>query len=223
MRALGVVGLCFVLVGCSDSAPPLVYQAVPVERRDIVISALAAGVVEPDVTVEVKSKASGEILEMEVATGDRVERGALLVRIDQRQPRNQLEEAEADLDVARARLKIAEAGRGRSEKLLAAQAAAETGHEQAVLDHANARAEVVRARVAVENGRIRLDDTEVLAPINGKVVEVNDALEEHPEWVNEDPYGRGWIIEIAPTDPTELESLLSSDDYEAHVKARSAQ
>ncbi len=173
MRALGVVGLCLVLAGCGDSAPTLVYQAVAVDRRDIVISALAAGVVEPDVTVEVKSKASGEILDVLVESGDRVERGTLLVRIDQRQPRNTLALAEAELDVAHARLGTQEAQKRRAENLFRSESIPETEYEQALLDHVNARAGVVRARVAVENAKIQLDDTEVLAPITGTVIEKN--------------------------------------------------
>ncbi len=173
MRALGVVGLCLVLAGCGDSAPPLVYQAVPVERRDIVISALAAGVLEPDVTVEVKSKASGEILDVLVESGDRVERGTLLVRIDQRQPRNTLALAKAELDVAQARLGTEEAQKRRSENLFKSESIPETEYEQALLDHVTARAGVVRARVALENAQIEMDDTEVLAPITGTVIEKN--------------------------------------------------
>ena len=170
MWALGVLGLCLVLVGCRESTPPLVYQAVAVERRDIVISALAAGVVEPDVTVEVKSKASGELLEVLVESGDLVERGTLLVRIDQRQPRNTLALAAAELDVAQARLATEEAQKRRSEKLFKSESIPETEYEQALLDHVNARAGVVRASVAVENAQIEMDDTEVLAPITGTVI-----------------------------------------------------
>ncbi len=173
MRALGAVGLCCVLAGCGDSAPSLVYRAEPVERRDIVISALAAGVVEPDVTVEVKSKASGEILDVLVESGDLVERGMLLVRIDQRQPRNTLSLAAAELEVAQARLGTEEAQKRRSEKLFKSESIPEAEYEQALLDHVNAKAGVVRARVAVENAQIEMDDTEVLAPITGTVIEKN--------------------------------------------------
>ena len=89
---------------CGGEPPPApVYQAVPVERREIVVSAEASGVIEPYVTVEVKSKASGEILELLADSGDRVERGTLLLRIDQRQLRTTLAQTRADLAVARAR------------------------------------------------------------------------------------------------------------------------
>jgi HlyD family secretion protein len=150
-----------------------VYEAVPVERRDIHVSAEAAGTIEPDITVEVKSKASGEILEVRVETGDRVEQGTLMVRIDQRQPRNTLAQAEAELEVAQARQANATAELRRAEKLLKAESISEATYDEALLDQANSKAEVVRGRVAVENARIALDDTDVLAPITGTVIERN--------------------------------------------------
>ena len=164
--------LCGVLVAACRAAPSPdpVYRAVPVERREIVVSAEAAGVVEPHVTVEVKSKASGEILEVLADSGDRVERGTLLLRIDQRQLRNTLAQARADLEVARARLANAEAQLRRSEKLYQAQSISETAYDQAILDHATAKAEVVRTEAAVENAQIEMDDADVLAPIDGTIL-----------------------------------------------------
>lgn len=173
MRGFRALAVCVLAAACGEAPPPVVYQAVSVERRDIVISAQAAGIVEPDVTVEVKSKASGEILDVLVESGELVERGALLVRIDQRQPRNTLALSEAELDVAQARLANAEAQKRRSEGLFKAQSIPETDYDQAILDYANAKAGLVRARVAVENAQIQMDDTEVRAPITGTVIEKN--------------------------------------------------
>ncbi len=159
------------VAACSPESPsgPL-YQVVPVERRDIVVSAEAAGVVEPFVTVEVKSKASGEILEVLADSGDRVEQGSLLLRIDQRQLRNALAQARADLEVARARLANARSQLRRSQKLFEGQSISETAYEQAVLDHATGKAEVVRSEAAVENAQIEMDDADVLAPIDGTIL-----------------------------------------------------
>src|SRR4029453_737772 len=89
---------------CKKEAQPITYEALPVERRDIVVSAQASGAVQPDTTVEVKSKASGEILHVSAETGQVVQRGAPLVRIDPRNARNALAQAQADLDVAKAKL-----------------------------------------------------------------------------------------------------------------------
>ena len=119
------------LAACSEPPPTLVYQAIPVERRDIVVSAEAAGTIEPNVTVEVKSKASGEILEMRVETGDLVTQGTLMVRIDQRQPRNLLAEAEAELDVALAGLANATSQKRRAEELFKAESISETEYDAA--------------------------------------------------------------------------------------------
>ena len=65
--------------------------------------------------------------------------------------------------------------------------------------------------------------SDLIAPLSGEVVEVNAGLEEHPEWVNEEPYGRGWIIAIAPEDAADLEALLSADAYREHVESRAGQ
>ena len=160
-----------VTMACAKAqAPTIVYQAVPVERRNIIVSARATGTIQPDTVVEVKSKASGEILEMRAETGAVVQRGALLVRVDQRTPRNTLNQAEADLDVVKARLQNADAQKRRSDELFKSQSITEQEHESAVLAVANAKAEVVRAQVAVENARISMEDTDVLAPISGTII-----------------------------------------------------
>lgn len=162
--------LLAVALACKDKPKPVVYQAVPVERRTIVVSARATGVIQPDTVVEVKSKASGQILDMRAETGQNVSRGTLLVRVDQRIPRNRLNQAQADLEVAQARLANAEAQRQRADELFKSQSIAQQEHETAVLAVSNARAAVVSAQVAVENAKIAMEDTEVLAPIDGTVI-----------------------------------------------------
>ncbi|NLI69007.1 MAG: glycine cleavage system protein GcvH [Bacilli bacterium] len=59
--------------------------------------------------------------------------------------------------------------------------------------------------------------SELYAPVSGKVVEVNEELEEHPEYVNESPYEKAWMIVIEPSDDSELDDLLTAEEYEAHI------
>lgn len=54
-------------------------------------------------------------------------------------------------------------------------------------------------------------------PMSGEVLEVNAALEEHPELVNNDPYGEGWMIRVRISDPAEMDSLMDAAAYEAMI------
>ena len=55
--------------------------------------------------------------------------------------------------------------------------------------------------------------SDVIAPLSGEVVEVNEALANAPEKINEDPYGEGWLVRVKLSDPGEAEGLLSAADY----------
>ena len=59
--------------------------------------------------------------------------------------------------------------------------------------------------------------SDLFMPISGKVIEFNESLESNPEKVNEDPYGEGWMIKIKIADPSELEDLLSDEDYGSSI------
>ena len=61
--------------------------------------------------------------------------------------------------------------------------------------------------------------SDLFMPVAGEIIEFNESLEEVPEKVNEDPYGEGWVIKIRVTDFTELDSLLSADDYKSLIGA----
>jgi HlyD family secretion protein len=167
LAAAAVLGLA----GCKEEVPPPVYQAVPVESRDIVVSAQAAGAIQPDTTVEIKSRASGEVTQILAETGQQVEAGQLLVRIDPRIPQNTLAQARADLMVAQARLRNAGSQKQRADELFESQSITQQEHEQALLDYANARADVIRSQVAVENAQIQASDANVRAPISGMIIE----------------------------------------------------
>lgn len=59
--------------------------------------------------------------------------------------------------------------------------------------------------------------SDLFMPVSGTIAEVNEALNDAPESVNNDPYGDGWLVKITLSDPSELDALLSADDYAAHV------
>ncbi len=59
--------------------------------------------------------------------------------------------------------------------------------------------------------------SDVIAPLSGEILEVNEAVVEAPETVNEDPYGAGWLIRVRMSDPGEVDSLLDAAAYRAHV------
>ena len=55
--------------------------------------------------------------------------------------------------------------------------------------------------------------SELYAPVDGEILEINTKLEDNPEIVNDDPFGEGWLIKIKVGDPSQLEELLSEDEY----------
>ena len=142
-----------------------------VERGDLEIRVEAAGQIEPILVVEVKSKASGEITELHVETGDEVEQGELLAEVDPRDVRNALAQAQADLDVAEARVQIAQSQADRSRELREANVVTQQELEQSILELANARAALTRAETNLELAQERMGDVTIRAPIAGTIIE----------------------------------------------------
>lgn len=77
----------------------------------------------------------------------------------------------------------------------------------------------VGARVAKDEPYTEVESvkavSDVIAPLSGEITAVNDTVAEKPEAINEDPYGEGWLVQIRLADPSETESLLSAEAYEA--------
>ena len=59
--------------------------------------------------------------------------------------------------------------------------------------------------------------SDVIAPLSGEIVEVNEALKDAPEQINEDPYGEGWLVKVKLSDPSELDSLMDSENYQSSL------
>jgi len=60
--------------------------------------------------------------------------------------------------------------------------------------------------------------SDLISPVSGTVIEVNESLEDEPELINEDPYEKGWIIKLALKDVEELESLMAEDEYTRYLQ-----
>ena len=144
---------------------------VEVTRGNLSIRAEATGTVEPIRTVEVKSKASGEILRLHADVGDQVGPGSLLADIDPRDVQNRFNQTEADLAVAQARLEISEAQLERSDQLLEAAVITPQEHESSRLEFANSQASLVKAETNHDLAILQLNDVRIRAPAAGTIIQ----------------------------------------------------
>jgi HlyD family secretion protein len=206
--------ICLAVYGCErqEEIQADLYETAPVNYRDIVISVEAAGIVEPETTVEVKSKASGEILVLTAETGDHVSEGTLLVQIDKRAPRNSVDQSSADLEAAIARRKIALTQINRTRSLLEKGIVTDTEYETAELELANAEALVISRQVGLENARIALDDTEVKAPISGVIIEKNVERGQVISSPTQDVGGGTILLKMADLSSVQVRTLVDETD-----------
>jgi HlyD family secretion protein len=160
-----------VACGRDASAKRRSFETAEVQRRDISVTASASGVIEPTRIIEVKSKASGEIVELPVETGTFVERGAVLARIYPRDAQQQFAQARAEVEAAKARLATGEAELARATRLFQAELLPETDFEMKRLEVINARAQLVKAQTSMEIAAERLRETTVTAPVAGRIIQ----------------------------------------------------
>jgi len=177
LRVLGgVVGiLALGLAGCGDPGETQEMRKTadraPAERRDLEIRAEATGQIEPLRVVEVKSRVAGELKKITVETGSEVRQGQLLAEIDPRDVRNAFEQAEADLEVARAQVATAAAQRKRTESLAQSGVLSPQDLENAQLAETNARAQLLKAETNLRLATEKTGDVTIRSPIDGTVIE----------------------------------------------------
>ena len=172
----------------------------------------ASGTVEAISSIEIKSKASGQILFLGAEIGDYVEEGVVLARIDQRTPTNTLAQANADLEVAKVRLSNAKNQFERSKRLHDEGNISDKSFEDAQESFSSARAQLVRAEVFLENAKIALDDTSVRSPIAGTVIsrpaEVGQVITSPTSAVG----GGTLLMEMADLDNVRVRALIDEID-----------
>src|SRR5262245_56363669 len=149
---------------------------------------------------------------MNVQTGDDVKQDQLLASIDPRIPRNNLAQAEANLQVAQAQLANARAQLARSDTLFKTQAITQTEHDQARLDFANANAAVIRARSDLDNARDRMNDTKLRAPVSGTIIAKNVELGTVISSPTQDVGGGTLLFKMANLDTVQIRALVDETD-----------
>jgi HlyD family secretion protein len=201
------------LAGCAEEeASGPVYDTAGVERRTIEVAVSSAGIVEPLATVEVKSKASGEVLDLLVEIGDKVQEGTLMVAIDPRTVRNRLDQSDAELKAALSRREIALTQKARVESLVKAGTLTQSDLEQAMLDVANSEAQVVTSRVSVENAKIAVDDTDIRAPISGTIIYKPVEKGQVISSPTQDFSGGTMLMQMADLSAVQIRSLVDETD-----------
>jgi HlyD family secretion protein len=188
------------------------YQLLTVESRDIIVAASAAGTVEPIRTIEVKSKASGEIFELHVETGDEVRAGQLLVRVDPRIPQATLRQAQADLELAEAQLENAQAQLRRAEALFETQSITEEEYDNTRLAVASANAQLVRAQRSLSDAEISAEDTDVRAPGSGVIIQKNVEVGTVISSATREVGGGTILLQMANLDTVQVRSLVDETD-----------
>jgi HlyD family secretion protein len=147
------------------------YKEVQVRQGTFVSSVSASGVVLPIDRVQIKSKASGLVEELPVEEGDLVAKGDLVCRLDQTDVRAEVEQAQADLDIAHAELRQAENTNNRRKQLYDRGLISDEELDQYELALAQAKGKLIRARTNLDQANTRLDETIVTSPIAGVILQ----------------------------------------------------
>jgi len=167
------LALAIAAVGCrgKKADPFAAIQRAPITRQDIVIDVEATGVIQPINAVQVKSKASGQVMHLHVSTGSQVKPNDLLVEIDPRDARSRYDQAVAALHAAQANVTVTKAQLERSQSLAKEGVITAPEVETAVLAAANATSSLVAAQAALDQSKIALEDVTIRAPMAGTVIE----------------------------------------------------
>ena len=214
VRRISLLSL-ILLVSCGGSKDEeefKFYALKEASSQQLELTVEASGTVEAISSIEIKSKASGQILFLGAEIGDYVEEGVVLARIDQRTPTNTLAQANADLEVAKVRLTNAKNQFERSKRLHDEGNISDKSFEDAQESFSSARAQLVRAEVFLENAKIALDDTSVRSPIAGTVIsrpaEVGQVITSPTSAVG----GGTLLMEMADLDNVRVRALIDEID-----------
>lgn len=167
-----LIGIFLISCGSGQDIekPATYYKKEEVIPEKLEVSIEASGIIEAISSIEIKSKASGEILILGAEVGDFVNKGAVLSQIDQRTPTNILNQSKSDLEAAKVRLENAKSQFDRGMELHANGSISDKAYEDIQENFAQAKSTLVRTEVTFENAKIALDDTIVRSPISGTII-----------------------------------------------------
>ena len=167
-----LIGIFLISCGSGQDIekPATYYKKEEVIPEKLEVSIEASGIIEAISSIEIKSKASGEILYLGAEVGDFVKKGAVLGQIDQRTPTNILNQSKSDLEAAKVRLENAKSQYDRGMELHDNGSISDKAYEDIQENFAQAKSTLVRTEVTFENAKIALDDTVVRSPISGTII-----------------------------------------------------
>jgi HlyD family secretion protein len=187
-------------------------ETVAVSRQDIVVDVEATGVLSPINAVEVRSKASGQIVNMPVQTGTEVKPGDLLVHIDPRDATTRYEQASAQLRAARTSLEVTRSQYERAQALSKQGVITAPELETATTAYANAQSQVATAQASVETARVALEDVTIRAPSAGVVIARNVAPGQVIASATNSASGGTVLLTLANLDAVYDSTLVSESD-----------
>ena len=174
LKRISLFAVILLVAACGsepeDQQETTFYKKENITNKRLELSIEASGVIEAISSIEIKSKASGEVLFLGAEVGDLVDKGAILGQIDQRTPNNILNQAKSDLEASKVRLENAQSQFDRGKELHANASISDKDFEDIEESFAQAKSALVRNEVSFENAKIALDDTIVRSPVRGTVI-----------------------------------------------------
>jgi len=169
--AVVAVALGVKLTRKDNAAAVVPFEITKVERKPLWIKVSATGLVDPIVSVEVKSKASGIVEAIPIEMGDHVVKGQIIAILDSTETKNQLEQGQAALAVASQSVVVKQQALKRQEELAQNGLVSDQDLENSRLDLEKAKSDEISNRLAVANLQEKFDDTVLRSPIDGVVLE----------------------------------------------------
>lgn len=218
-RSTPLVLVALLLAACNrdSNKNATAIQTAAVTRQNIVVDVEATGVVQPINTIQVRSKASGQIVKMPVELGSVVKPGDLLVQIDPRQVRNVYNQSVAALQAANANVTVTKAQLDRAMQLEKDGVITAPDLESAQLNYANARSQQATATTNLENAKIALEDATITAPSAGVIIEKDVSLGQVIASATNSPSGGTLLLQMADLSQVMDSTLVSESDI-GHVR-----